>query len=156
MSDSHFPPFIIAAAQASQRKYPVVPACVTLAQWAEESGYGQHTSAPHNYFGIKARDGEPFKLSMTREVYNGKSVWLPQKFRAYANDAEAFTAHAELLADREPYAAARAAEVKGGWRAFVVAMAERYATAQNYATTIIGMIEAHHLDQYDVKPAAHA
>jgi flagellum-specific peptidoglycan hydrolase FlgJ len=51
---------VIAAAQASQRNTGI-PAAITLAQYALESGYGRHMpTGSNNPFGIKAKPGEPF------------------------------------------------------------------------------------------------
>jgi flagellum-specific peptidoglycan hydrolase FlgJ len=114
-----------AEAQASQAA-STVPALVTLAQAALESGWGVH--APRfNFFGIKAKasDPEPSRqLLKTREVLPNRNYSFPEIisitarpdgqyeyivrdwFRAYANATAAFNAHAALLRGKPRYAAA--------------------------------------------------
>jgi len=61
------PPDIIAAAQSSQQKWGI-PASVTIAQWALESGWGKYMPPDsNNPFGIKAVDQEPFVSASTQE-----------------------------------------------------------------------------------------
>ncbi len=148
---SHFTPDQIAAAQSAQRKW-LVPASVTLAQFAIESAYGTHMPAgSNNPFGIKAMDGHPFVLSRTREVIKGKSVYIEAKFRKFADFAEAFDAHAELLATHSVYAAAMHAWSTPPYNLDegVRLMAKKYATAPDYATIILSVIHGQHLQQYD-------
>ena len=80
-----FPPDVIAAAQASHAKWKI-PASVTLAQWAWESGWGRHMPAgSNNPFGIKAVKGQPQVEASTREVVQGRSVTVSQPFRKFAS-----------------------------------------------------------------------
>lgn len=82
-----------------------VPALVTLAQAALESGWGKHAPG-NNFFGIKAGKswkGETQEL-MTTEVYGDKVVKLKQVFRKYATPAECFKDHGEFLKKRFPKA----------------------------------------------------
>ena len=75
------PKDIIAAAQASQTKWSV-PASISIAQWAIESGYGAHMPpASNNPFGIKARPGQPSVEAMTAEYIGGRTIHLMQPFR---------------------------------------------------------------------------
>ena len=61
------PPDIIAAAREAQRKWKI-PASISLAQWALESGWGRHMPpGSNNPFGMKARPGDPFVTVRTRE-----------------------------------------------------------------------------------------
>jgi hypothetical protein len=145
---------VVAAAQASQTKWGV-PASVTIAQWALESGWGQHMPAgSNNPFGIKARPGEPFVTASTREVVGGQSITVDQNFRKYDSIADAFEAHARLLATSPAYAASRA--FFADLSAYVSAMSTVYATAPNYGSSLLTLIQADNLTQYDVKPAAGA
>lgn len=82
-----------------------VPAMVTLAQAALESGWGVHAPG-NNFFGIKAGKswtGETQEL-MTTEVEGGKVIRLKQKFRKYASPADCFKDHAAFLKKRFPKA----------------------------------------------------
>lgn len=141
----------IAAARLAQSKW-LVPASVTLAQFAIESGYGKHMPAgSFNPFGIKASGDHPFVTAKTREVINGKSVYIDAKFRKFASFAEAFDAHAQLLATAKVYASAMAAWSKPPYDLDVGVrlMAKHYATAPDYATVILSVIHSQNLQQYD-------
>jgi len=94
---SNFPADVVQAAISSMHKWKV-PASVTLAQWALESGFGQHMPAgSNNPFGMKAVAGQPFVTATTHEVVNGKTITVEAKFRKFNSIAEAFDAHGQLL-----------------------------------------------------------
>lgn len=147
----NFSPSIIAAARLAQSKW-LVPASVSLAQFAIESGYGKHMpTGSNNPFGIKAIGTQPYVPATTREVVNGKSIKIVQKFRRFANFDEAFDEHARLLATAKVYAPAMRAwsqppyDLDGGVRL----MAKKYATAPDYATVLLSVIHGQNLQQYD-------
>src|SRR3954465_14548932 len=75
----------IAAAEEANKSLPSAPAAlmpVTVAQFLLESNWGASAMGDaHNYFGIKARDGEPFVTKKTWEHINGKDVQVDAKFR---------------------------------------------------------------------------
>jgi len=140
------PPNVIAAAQASDQATGI-PASVTIAQWAAESGWGKVCTGTNNYFGIKAVTGQAGTMCQTHEVIGGKSVPTYAMFANYDSLADAFTAHAKLLADGPQYAAARA-ELPDV-TAFVDKMAAVYATDPHYASLLNEIIADHLLMQYD-------
>src|SRR5215475_11725970 len=73
---SPVPEDVIAAAQASHDKWKI-PASVTLAQWALESGWGRKMPlGSNNPFGIKAASGQAFVEAITREHINGQGVTI--------------------------------------------------------------------------------
>ena len=141
---------VIAGAQSAQKVYPVVPASDTMAQWAIESNWGKAMpSGSNNPFGIKAVQGQAYVSAMTTEYLGGKRVSIPQKFAKYDSIAQAFLAHARLLATSKYYAAARAQK---NTHDFVTEMAKKYATAPNYGEVINRIIDQYKLEQYDLKP----
>lgn len=149
---SQFPADVVAAAQASHAKYfPLGPyASVSLAQWAIESAYGRAMSGKNNPFGIKATQtqiaaGEA-TVRWTKEFYGGQYHSVKQYFADYPDQSGAFDAHAKLLATSPVYAEAQRASTVHD---YVVAMARHYATAPNYASVILGVIQANNLTQYD-------
>ena len=85
-SVGHFgeiPSDVASAAVASRQRW-TVPASVTVAQWAVESAWG--ASMPpgsNNPFGIKATGDQPGVESPTREVKNGESVTVTDRFRVF-------------------------------------------------------------------------
>lgn len=149
MSASNFPLDVIAAAQKSHDHYfPKGPyVSVSLAQWAIESARG-HDEPPNsnNPFGIKATAGQPYVISMTREVIKGVSQHIPQHFAKYTSLADAFDAHARLLATSPIYAEAQRATNP---QDYVRAMAKHYATAPNYAEIILAIMKSQNLYQFD-------
>lgn len=143
------PADIIAAAQEAQRKWKI-PASVSLAQWALESGWGKHMPpGSNNPFGMKVRAGhdDPSVTVPTREVIHGKSVTVQAPFRRFASIADAFDAHAELLATASVYARARAHLVDPD--AFADALTGVYATDPNYGTMLKSIMHGSNLYRYD-------
>ncbi len=138
---SKVPADIAAAARASQRKWGI-PASVSLAQWALESGWGSAVSGKNNYGGItaKVKDAvfpfvpgtplEPATLCWTHENWQGKRVKCQRWFKDYDTPQLFFEAHAKLLATGAPYANARSKLPDP--RAFADALTGVYATAPDY------------------------
>jgi hypothetical protein len=142
-----FPADVIAAAQASQKTWNI-PAAITLAQWAIESGYGKSMpSGSNNPFGIKAAEGEPFVEASTREVIKGKDITIKAKFRKFTSLTEAFDLHGKLLATGKPYAHART--LISDPDAFADALTGVYATDPTYGTVLKRIMKAGNLYQYD-------
>src|ERR1700754_1392155 len=78
--------------------YPPALTPVTVAQFLLESDWGRRgMGEANNFFGIKARDGEPAVTLETTEYVNGKQIKVPQKFRKYDSMAESFADHARLI-----------------------------------------------------------
>lgn len=122
------------AAKASESKYGI-PASVTLAQFALESGNGAHMPAgSNNPFGIKAKAGQPYVESQTNEFINGKMERVSQKFAKFDSLGDAFDAHAKLLATASPYAAARTHA--NDPKAFANALTGVYATDPQYGAKL--------------------
>jgi flagellum-specific peptidoglycan hydrolase FlgJ len=138
---------IILAAQAAQH-VTRVPASVSLAQYGLESAWGAKVTGRNNFFGIKAIRGQAGQLCETHEVIDGRSVLTHALFREFASPAEAFMAHAELLASAPVYKSAMAhlPDVT----TFVRAMATHYATDPDYADKLLSLINEDDLAKYDI------
>ncbi|WP_025097327.1 glucosaminidase domain-containing protein [Burkholderia sp. A1] len=149
-----FPAEVIEAAQAAQAKWRI-PASISLAQWALESGFGHHLpSGSNNPFGIKANKQDlasgNYVNAMTSEFFNGKEVRLPQPFRKFPNLIEAFDFHGQLLATGRAYAEARA-QIPDAHK-FAKALDHHYATDPNYSKKLINnYIDPYNLTQYDLE-----
>lgn len=149
------PPDVIAAAQAAQTKWGV-PTSVSLAQWALESGWGQHMPAgSNNPFGIKAVPPQPSVTVPTREFVNGQWETIYQPFRKFDNIAEAFDLHGQLLATNSAYAEARQYE-HGQDAEFAQALQGHYATDPHYGSLLNAIIQGSNLTQYDVSTLDHS
>ncbi|MDE2097068.1 MAG: glucosaminidase domain-containing protein [Patescibacteria group bacterium] len=146
-NDPLIPQEVIAAAEECQVKWHV-PASVTIAQWALESGWGKHMPpGSNNPFGIKAETDQPSVKCYTREYRNGEWVRVPAYFRKYTSLADAFDEHGEFLADNHRYAAAFSTS-SGPDFANAIAAAG-YATDPHYGNELCEIIVAHNLTQYD-------
>jgi flagellum-specific peptidoglycan hydrolase FlgJ len=150
MSGPIIPAAVIAAARAAQAKYRV-PASVSLAQWALESGWGAHAPG-NNPFGIKAMAGFGTQQFATHEVVHGHLVACQQTFAAFVSIDQAFAAHALLLSTAPVYRPAFAALPDRA--RFITLMAAHYATDPHYAAKIEAVIQSHGLGQYDQSPGA--
>ena len=139
------PADVIAAAKSGQAQWRV-PAAVSIAQWAVESGWGAHMPG-NNPFGIKASPGYAVQTFATHEVIHGHSVPCDLKFAAFDSLQQAFECHAKLIATAPVYAPAMAA--LPDLAKFVTLMGAHYATAPDYAAKILAVIAQHNLTQYD-------
>ncbi|WP_186223963.1 glucosaminidase domain-containing protein, partial [Burkholderia gladioli] len=149
-----FPAEVIEAAQAAQAKWRI-PASISLAQWALESGFGHHLPAgSNNPFGIKANKQDlasgNYVNAMTSEFVNGKEIRIPQPFRKFPSLNEAFDFHGQLLATGRAYAEARSKIPDA--HEFAKALDHHYATDPNYSKKLIGnYIDPYNLTQYDLE-----
>ena len=144
---ARFPAEVIQAAIASRQRWQV-PASVTLAQWALESGFGAHMpSGSNNPFGIKARANQPSVEATTVEFVHGQRVVVRARFRKFASLAEAFDLHGRLLATNKVYRPAM--QVRNDPDAFADALTGVYATAPNYGSVLKSMMKRYNLYQYD-------
>jgi len=139
------PSEVVAAAQAAQKKWKI-PASVQIAQWALESGWGDHQPG-FNCFGIKHMPGYPDQHFLTHEVVNGKRITCEATFATFTDLAQAFDVHAALIAQKHAYAPAMAALPDLGQ--FVTLMGARYATDPAYAAKIMAVIKGADLNKYD-------
>jgi len=81
--------------------YPPALSPVTVAQFLLESDWGRRGMGDaNNYFGIKARPGEPSITLMTTEYVGGQPQKVPQVFRKYDSMADSFADHARLICER--------------------------------------------------------
>lgn len=121
---------VVRLAQQSEQKYGV-PASVTLAQYALESGYGksQLAKTKNNYFGMR----------------NGSKGW-----QSFDSMADSFDAHGKLLA--KPLYADKVKNAQTV-EEYVNGIAETYAPSSdgnnNYAGKIMQIINENNLTQYD-------
>lgn len=141
------PADIVAAAQASQAKWGI-PASISLAQWAVESGRGKHMPpGSNNPFGIKARAGDASVVVATREVVRGQDITIRAPFRKFASLTEAFDEHGKLLATVGAYANARTKLPDAD--AFADALTGVYATDPNYGKVLKQVMRGGNFYQYD-------
>lgn len=141
------------AAMKQQQMYGI-PASITLAQmYIESAGGGSRLAEKgNNYFGIKCPPGW---------VDSGKPWGLHsddkpnEKFCYYGSVEESIQHHSEFLMGKR-YASCRQLDSTDyrGWATGLKACG--YATASNYAQSLIGDIEAYGLNKYDQMAVADA
>jgi flagellum-specific peptidoglycan hydrolase FlgJ len=145
----YFPLAVVQQAQKCQTDTGL-RASVTLAQWAQESGYGKYNLSANNFFGIKwvSSCGFPYVIKLTREVINGKSVMVQAKFIKFPTDVSCFEYHAKLLTNPTgPYS--RALPYLSSPIVFIQKMAPIYATDGEYAHNLITLINQWSLLDFD-------
>jgi flagellum-specific peptidoglycan hydrolase FlgJ len=118
-----------------------VPAELTVAQWAVESGWGNHQPG-NNCFGIKSYSGCYGVQSLeTKEVVNGVAGTYNLDFATFPTLAACFEKHGELISQGAPYRNVwQQYGVSKDVTALVHGMAPIYATAPNYATTLLSVM----------------
>jgi flagellar protein FlgJ len=150
MPPTSFIAMLAAAAQACQRKTGI-PASLTLAQAALESGWGDQANG-NNLFGIKADrcwKGRTVDFRTTEHL-GGKDVKLTDRFRAYGSWLDSMVDHAQFLLTNERYQPCFLETTGEGW-ARAVAKAG-YATDPKYADKLVAIIRGRRLAQYDQLP----
>lgn len=147
-SNQQFIQSVASGAIEGWNKYGVLPS-ITVAQAILESGWGRSSlsTTAHNLFGIKGSyNGHSINLP-TREVYGGRSVYINDYFRAYANNAESVEDHGNFL-----YSNSRYHNLLGDTNYVSVANklhADGYATDPSYASSLISLVRTYNLTQLD-------
>ncbi len=129
-------------AMEQMRRYGI-PASITLAQGIIESAEGKSmlSRTANNHFGVK---GE----------FNGQYVRADddkpnEKFKKYDNVGQSYEDHSKVLMGEryQKYTRNLSPDDYKGWAAGI--KAGGYATAKNYVSTIVGVIEGANLQKYD-------
>ena len=122
-----------------------IPASITLAQGCLESNNGNSTLAVkgNNHFGIKCHDWTG------RKIYHDDDR-RGECFRKYASAYDSYMDHSEFLTTKSRYASLFELSPHDyrGWAKGLKKAG--YATANNYATLLIRIIEENELYRYDL------
>jgi hypothetical protein len=122
-----------------------IPASITLAQGCLESNNGNSTLATkgNNHFGIKCHDWTGKKIHHDDDKRH-------ECFRSYPSAYESYMDHSKFLTTKSRYASLFEISPHDyrGWAKGLKAAG--YATANNYATLLIRIIEENQLYQYDL------
>lgn len=129
---------------------------VTIAQACLESGWGTSELATkaNNLFGIKASKdwtGESYTVKTAEYTNDGKKYYINAPFRKYRNWSDSLVDHARFFhtpAWREDNYKAVIGEVDYR-KACKFLQSAGYATSQEYAGQLIGLIEMYKLYKYD-------
>jgi flagellum-specific peptidoglycan hydrolase FlgJ len=128
---------LLPAALESERKYGV-PASVTLAQAALESGWAKSPIGGYNIFGIKGTGPAGTVNVPTKEFLKGRYVTINDNFAKYNNFYEAVMKHGQVFqGDYKGYknGLSTYAKTKNDY-AFIDAVASTYATDPQYKQSI--------------------
>lgn len=147
LSPAEFAAMFGPLARANMKKTGV-PASVTLAQAALETGWGQYTIKDgKNLFGIKGTGPAGSVSVPTSEFENGKYIHIKANFRKYHTWQESIDDHAKLLqGSRYKKCMANKNDPKQFARELKKA---GYATAPNYADMLISIMNSHNFYKYD-------
>lgn len=134
-----------------------VPASITLAQAALESGWGESglTKKANNFFGIKDFPNDDWHaenyVAYTKE-WNGSAYYsLPQPFRKYTTPQGSFNDHASFLLKNKRYGKLFTLPVTDTTAWATGLKSAGYATDPTYATKLINMVNTYNLKAYDSK-----
>ncbi|ACT65660.1 hypothetical protein PSS2_gp098 [Cyanophage PSS2] len=116
---------------------------VVCAQWALESGYGQHLSGKNNFFGIK---GSPGTKVQTQEWSNGSFITIEAEFKDFDSSYDCV----EYLVDRwyedfDGYKGVNRAETAEECAELL--KVEGYATDPAYVEKLLGLMDANPMPQ---------
>ena len=141
----------LAIAEAKKRKKWVLPS-VCIAQAALETGWGTASimTKANAYFGIKAPKNWKGKVynSKTSECYDGKTYTnITACFRAYDSVEESVKDYFDLITGLKRYAGA--VNEKDPLKSITAIKDGGYATAPNYVSSIMSIINGYNLTQYD-------
>ena len=151
-TESVFLQNIVLAAQQAQKDIGV-PASITIAQAALESGWGQSTLAKqaNNFFGIKANANaspDEYVQFETEEFVAGREIEELAKFAKYPSPVAGFRAHAYLLSMALRYRPAM--NVRNDPAKFAQALQDcGYSTSPTYASQLMQIVQQFDLSQYD-------
>jgi LysM repeat protein len=122
-----------------------IPASITLAQGCLESGNGNSRLAVkgNNHFGIKCHEWTGKKIYHDDDARN-------ECFRSYKSAYESYMDHSHFLTTKSRYASLFELKLHDyrGWAKGLKKAG--YATANNYASLLINIIEDHELYRYDL------
>lgn len=146
---------VLAQQEAKRRKDKnlnwVLPS-ICIAQAALETGWGTSTmmTKANAYFGIKAGVTWKGKVydTMTKECYDKKTfVTIRDTFRAYDTLKDSIADYYKLICDTLNYRKAR--NNTSAYQTISAIHAAGYATAPNYVTSIMDIVNSYNLTKYD-------
>lgn len=143
-SPSAFFKALLPAAIESEKKYGV-PAAVTLAQAALESGWARSPIGGYNIFGIKGRGPAGTVNVSTQEYLKGRYVTIKDNFARYNNFYEAVSAHGKLFHNGYYNKGIKGYAQDKNPLKFVDNIAKTYATDPNYARKIKAIMQTNGL-----------
>lgn len=143
-----------AAVMAVSNEYGIYPS-IQMAQAALESGWGtsQLSTKANNYFGVKWGGSGAYVAMPTQEYVNGHYITVTEKFAKYNSVRESLEGNARLLANglswNHNYYSGAWRSKASNYKEAAYGLQGKYATAPDYATKLIRVIETYHLQEMD-------
>ncbi len=140
----------IAADAIRNQRETGVPASVTIAQAILESGWGRSALSreANNFFGIKGTGPAGSVTMRTREVINGREIYVDAQFRRYHTPQESFADHARLFTQNRRYAEAMR-HTHDAFRFAAEIHRAGYATDPEYTNKLHSLMRQYNLTQFD-------
>lgn len=132
------------AAEEAQRLYGV-PAAVTQAQAALETGWGKNIISGYNLFGMKGTGPAGTISEPTWEVIHGRRVNIRANFQKFHNFDEGIVAHGQLFHNGYYSKALANFQKSHDPKQFARDIDGIYATGNHYASTLISIMQQFHL-----------
>ncbi|HEY9857253.1 MAG TPA: glucosaminidase domain-containing protein [Stenomitos sp.] len=132
------------AAEAAERQYGV-PAAVTLAQAALESGWGQHAIGGYNIFGIKGQGPAGTVSKSTQEWENGRYITIQANFAKYDNFNQAVLEHGKVFQKSYYDKAMQVYSRNKDPKQFAQNITGVYATDPSYGQKLISLMDSYNL-----------
>lgn len=126
------------------------------AQWALESDWGRKESGKFNFFGIKARKGEPGTTVATHEVLNGKRVAMPDKFKDYKSLEDGIAGRVNFMLENPRYLKAGYFDAQTPYEAANALLRGVYATDPHYPAGLMKILAGVGIDGYKVQDKSKA
>jgi hypothetical protein len=126
------------------------------AQWALESDWGRKESGKFNFFGIKARKGEPGTTVATHEVLNGKRVAMPDKFKDYKSLEDGIAGRVNFMLENPRYRKAGYFDAQTPYEAANALLRGVYATDPHYPAGLMKILAGVGIDGYKVQDKSKA
>ncbi|HEY9766113.1 MAG TPA: glucosaminidase domain-containing protein [Chroococcales cyanobacterium] len=132
------------AAEEAEKLYGV-PAEVTLAQAALESGWGKSALGGFNIFGIKGSGPAGTVSSKTQEWVSGRYVTITANFAKYGNFYQAVVEHGKRFHNGYYDKAVNQFAQDKDYRKFIQNIQGIYATDPKYSSKLLSIIDDYHL-----------
>jgi len=136
---------LLPAAIEAERRYGV-PASVTLAQAALESGWARSPIGGYNIFGIKGRGPAGTVNVRTQEFVNGRYITIYDNFAKYNNFYEAVIEHGKLFQKHKNYVkGVEQYAIDKNDHKFIQNIGRTYATSPTYTQKIQSLMNSYNL-----------
>lgn len=132
------------AAEEAERVYGV-PAAVTLAQAALESGWGKYAIGGYNIFGIKGTGPAGTVAKETQEWDGSQYITITDNFAKYNNFYEAVVEHGKLFHNGYYDKAVNQFAQDHDYRSFINNIQGIYATDPQYSSKLFSLIDQYGL-----------